>query len=272
MIRRAGVALAVLVSLSGSNVRAQVYTTPQPIPRTTNAPALHAQAIAREVHERFSIGLDAESRGDWPRAVAEFERIVSLQPPEPQGSTARYDLSIAYASVGRDRDAAIQLHAALALDPGFLAAMANLIAVDARSGSLQEARSVADRFVALAPDSARALYSRGIVALQTGDARTAQGDFSRLLVNNPSYAVAHYDLGVAEVRLGDDADAQREFETALTLAPSYARARLGLGTIFLKEGRRAEARLAFARAANDARSDPTLQNVASAMRDAIPAP
>lgn len=239
------------------------------MPRTTSAPTLRALAIQREVEERFKIGLDAESQKDWKAAAAEFNRIVALNPPEPKGSTARYDLAIAYANLQRNDDAARELRAAIALDSGFLAAMANLIAVDLARGDLREARRMADRYVALAPDSARALYARGIVALQGGDAATAQQDFGKLLHANPSYAVAHYDLALAEERLGRFDAAERELRTALALAPAYARARFALGVVLLREGDHLAARDAFARTIVDASGDPALQNIAAAMRDSI---
>ena len=260
---------AILFTQYMPSAHAQNYPMQSPVPRSTDVPTLHAQAVRREIHERFRIGLDAEARGDWNSAAAEFERAVALNPAEPQGSTARYDLAIAYTNLGRNDEAATQLLAAIALDPGFLAAMANLIAVDLRRGDLHDARIDADRFVSAAPDSARALYSRGIVALQSGDAQTAANDFGRLLSHNPEYAVAHYDLGIAEVRLGRNGDAEREFTTALALSPTYARARLSLGTILLQRGDRNGARDAFDRAARDAADDPALENLAVAMRDAI---
>jgi len=260
---------AILFTLYAPSTRAQNYPMQTPVPRSTDVPTLHAQAVRREIHERFRIGLDAEARGTWSSAAAEFERTVALNPPEPQGSTARYNLAIAYANLGRNDDSATQLRAAIALDPGFLAAMANLVAVDLRRGDLHGARIAADRFVNAAPDSARALYSRGIVALQSGDAQTAASDFGRLLSHNPQYAVAHYDLGIAEVRLGRNDDAEREFVTALALSPTYARARLSLGTVLLQRGDRSEARDAFDRAARDAAGDPALENLAVAMRDAV---
>jgi Flp pilus assembly protein TadD len=232
-------------------------------------PALRAQAARREIEERFSIGLAAEERRDWNAAVPEFERIISLRPAEPQGSTAYYDLAIAYANLQRNDDAARALRAAISLDSSFLAAMANLVSVDIARGDLREARSIADRYVALAPESARALYSRGIVALQTGDSTTARDDFGKLLSVNPSYAVAHYDLALAEERLGRYDAAERELRSALDLAPAYARARFALGVVLLREGEHAEARNAFARATLDAGGDPALQNIAAAMRDSI---
>ena len=246
-----------------------MYPTATPVPRTTSAPALRALAEQREVLERFHLGLDAERRGDWQAASAEFERIIALHPAEPQNSTARYDLAIAYVNLHRLDDAAQQLQDAIARDPGFLAAMANLIAVDLDRGDLRDARAVADRFVAAAPDSARAMYERGLVALRLGDSATAQNDFGRLLHANPAYAVAHYDLGLAQAHANRYDSAEREFQLALDLAPGYARARFALGTILLREGKRTQARAAFDIVAADAAGDPALRNLAVAMRDAI---
>ena len=266
---RALLLAALLVQLMTTSGAAQTYAPSTPLPRTTSAPALRAFATAREVEERFKYGLDAEARGDWKGAAAEFDRIVELNPPEPKGSTAQYDLAIAYANLQRNDDAARALRTALARDPEFLAAMANLVAVDLARGDLAEARRIADRYVALAPDSARALYSRGIVALEAGDAATAREDFGKLLHGNPSYAVAHYNLALAEERLGRFDAAERELNSALALAPGYARARFALGVVLLREGEPAAARTAFARTIVDAAGDPALQNIAAAMRDSI---
>lgn len=263
-------ALATLAAtLLTSVALAQTYPSTTPVPRTTSAPALRALATQREVEERFRIGLDGLAGHDWKSAADEFARIVALNPPEPKGSTARYDLAIADANLGRYDDAAHQLRDAIVLDPGFLAAMANLVSVDLQRGDLQDARSVADRFIALAPDSARALYARGIVALQAGDSTTAREDFGKLLRANPAYAVAHYDLALAEERLGQMDAAERELRAALSLSPSYARAEFALGAVLLRQGRKSEAREAFVRTLHDASGDPALQNIAAAMRDSI---
>jgi tetratricopeptide (TPR) repeat protein len=262
-------AAALEITAARGGIEGQAYSTQSPVPRTTAVPALRALALRREIEERFTIGLEAEARSDWNSAAGEFERIVALHPTEPQGSTARYDLAIAYANLRRNDDAARELRVAVALDPEFLAAMANLISVDLARGDLPEARNIADRYVALAPDSARALYSRGIVALKSGDAATAREDFGKLLHANPSYAVAHYDLALAEERLGRYDAAERELRSALALAPTYARARFALGVVLLREGEHAQARNAFARATLDAAGDPALQNIAAAMRDSI---
>ncbi len=269
--RRVAAALIVLAA-STALARAQTYGTSTPPPRTTDVRALRALAQAREVHERFVFGLDAERKGAWAAAAAEFERVIALRPSEPQFSTAYYDAGIAYAHLQRLDDAARVFRSALAGDPEFLAAMANLIAVDLARGDLREARSVADKFVALAPDSARALYSEGIAALRQGDSAAARASFGQLLQSDPQYALAHYDLALAQVQQGRYAAAEQELRIALDLAPSYGRARFALGTVLLRRGKRAEARAAFDAAARDAQSDAALQNLAIAMRDAIAKP
>lgn len=261
-------ATIILALIAGGLARAQEYGVHTPVPQTTSAPAMRSLALQREVHERFRLGIEAESRQDWRAAVPEFERILTLQPGEPQHSTAAYDLGIAYGGLHRYDRAAEFFREAIAGDAGFLAAYANLITVDLQRRDVREARFFADRFVRLAPQSARALYSRGLVALHSGDTATAIGDFGQLLARNPSYAVAHYDLGIAETKAGQWAQAEREFASAVSLAPNYARARFALATVLLKEGRRTEARTALDATLRDT-SDPALRNLATALRASL---
>src|SRR5215469_14535960 len=98
-------ALAVLAATLLTPVAlAQTYPSTTPVPRTTSAPALRALAKQREVEERFRIGLDALAGHDWKGAADEFGRIGALNPLEPKGSTARYDLAIADTNLARYDD------------------------------------------------------------------------------------------------------------------------------------------------------------------------
>ncbi|MBV8151949.1 MAG: tetratricopeptide repeat protein [Candidatus Eremiobacteraeota bacterium] len=260
------VALTLVAQPGPSLAQNQMYGAPAP--RSTDAATMRDAALKREIRERFSRGIAAESRHDHAAAIAEFEAVLQRNPPEPQNSTAHYDLALAAAESGDLDRAAAELRAAIARDPGFLAAYANLIAVEIRRADLSAARAAADRFVALAPESARGLYSRGLVALGSGDLTTARSDFARLLSNNPAYAPAHYDLGIVELRAGRLESAERELSAALAAAPEYARARFALGIVFLRQGRRDEARVAFERVTQEA-SDPGLRNLAGAARDTL---
>ena len=259
--------LLVFAATSGV-ANAQAYPGATAAPRTTNAQRMTAQARDREIHERFARGVAAEQQGAWSTATTEFARIVALDPPEPKGSTARYDLALADAQLGRLDAAAALLDEALHRDTRFAAAAANLVAVQLQRGDLAAARRAAERFVAIAPDAALAHYGRGIAALRSGDLVTARADFRALSAADPGYAVAHYDLALVELRAGRDAVAQGELERALALAPDYARARFALGTVLLRTGQRAAARVTFDRCAHDA-ADPELRALAIDLRDRL---
>ncbi|MGH7327975.1 MAG: tetratricopeptide repeat protein [Polyangiaceae bacterium] len=242
------------------------YSTP--VPSSTDPAMLRDLAVQREVRERFSRGIDALNRSDYTSAIAEFEAVLKHSLHEPQGSTAHYDLALALAGAGRLDRAAAECQTAIALDPGFLAAYANLITIDLRRGDDTGARKAADRFVALAPTSARALYARGLTALRNGDVATAQSDFNKLLQKNPAYAPVHYDLALVALHEGRFDVAEQELHTALASAPDYPRARFALGIVLLREGRKAEARVAFEQVVREA-SDPNLRNMAASMRDSL---
>jgi tetratricopeptide (TPR) repeat protein len=268
VITRVVAASLFVLAATAAGASAQVYPGASVAPRTTDPGTLADRARDREVHERFVRGVAAEEKGDWATAVPEFQRVIVLDPPEPKGSTARYDLAIADAHLGRDDAAVMLLTDALHRDPGFAAAAATLVAVQLRRGNITGARAAADRFVAIAPNAALAHYSRGLAALHGGDLATARADFRALLDTDPSYAVAHYDLALVELRDGHDDVAQSELERALALSPGYARARFALGTVLLRDGRRADARVAFDRCARDA-EDPALRALAIDLRDKL---
>jgi tetratricopeptide (TPR) repeat protein len=270
-VRRVQTLVIAALLATGRPAVSQTYMLTAPAPRTTDAAALRALAADREIHERFARGMDALSHNDWTLASAEFERIVDLHPAEPQGSTVRYDLALAEVGLTHYDQAVRLLEEALKLDPGFAAAAANLVSVNLLRNDLSQARAAADRFVAIAPQAARALYARGLVALRSGDTATALGDFRTLLNSNPAFAVAHYDLAMAQIQGGLMAEAERELNAALTLAPGFARARVALGTVLLREGRRDDARSAFEEASRDAQ-DPALRNLALSLRDRLNSP
>lgn len=239
-----------------------------PIPASTDRATLRNLAIAREIRERFARGMAALDRSDYATATGEFEEVLKRNPGEPQNSTAHYNLALALAGAREFDRAAAELQAAIARDPGFLAAYANLVSVDLDRNDEAGARAAADRFIALAPTSARALYSQGLLALRAGDTATARADFNKLLERNPAYAPAHYDLALVALQAGHLDVAEYELRAALGSAPDYPRARFALGIVFLREGRRAEARMAFEAVMQNS-SDPSLRNMASSIHDTI---
>ena len=255
-------ALGLLLACAPPAAVAQPYPAGSPVPRTTDPTRLLADAHRREAVERVRLAFAAELRGEWTRDQAELERALALQPREPLQSTARYDLGLAQAQLGRLDDARASFAQAVADDGDFIAARVNLVAIDLMRNDLAAARRDADQLLARAPDSARALYDRGVTALRAGDAPTALHDFGALLARDPAYATGRYQLALAEMKAARYDDAERDLRTALALAPAYARARFALGAVLLHAGKRAEARESFARCAADAR-EPALKALAT---------
>jgi tetratricopeptide (TPR) repeat protein len=267
-VRRPAAAFALCLLALPLPCAGQSYPSVHPLPQTTDAAKLLDQATRREIVERIGFGFAAETRGEWSRAAAEFERVLKLDPREPQHSTALYDLGLAQANLGKSEAARTSFRDAIARDPGFIAARVNAVALDLQLNDLGAARRDADELLARVPDSARALYARGLTALRSGDAALALRDFGALLARDPSYATGRYDLGLAEMKLGRLDDAERELRAALALAPDFARARFALGAVLLRTGRRDEARTTFERAAQSAQ-DPSLRELALSLRDSI---
>ncbi|MGO9514762.1 MAG: tetratricopeptide repeat protein [Steroidobacteraceae bacterium] len=131
-------------------------------------------------------GASAAQRAAFDRAAMEYESSQQFNADRPESRTA---LGNFYARQGRVEDAEAQLRAALALDPAFAPAYANL----------------AD-----------------LLRVQRRDA-----DAERMLRNGlrqaPESGALHYSLGLTLVRLGRHADALAEFKRAAQLAPNDAR-------------------------------------------------
>ena len=202
MRRLVAIAALIIAALAPPPATAQAYPAATPMARTTAPAQLDALARDREVVERFRRGLDAAARLDWRSSASEFARIVELDPPEPRGSTARYNLGIAEAHLGAYSAAMTAFDDALKRDPGFAAASANLVETALQAGDVPRARRAADQFIAIAPSSLRAHYARGLVALKQDDLATARLDFAAVTAASPDYALAHYDLAVTEIRTG----------------------------------------------------------------------
>ncbi len=111
----------------------------------------------------------------------------------------------------------------------------------------------ADRFVAIAPTSLRAHYSRGLVALKQNDLadrprRFRRADRGRRRRTRSRTTISPSPRSAPATTL----PAQTELEAALALSPGYARARFALATLMLRADRRAEASADLARVIQDA--------------------
>ena len=118
-----------------------------------------------------------------------------------------------------------------------------------------DAKSAADRAVALLPGDAEGHAARAAVLQQIEEYEQARDEFERAVQLRPRDYYLWMLLGVTRDQNQDQAGALRALEQAVALAPSYAQPRWQLGNLLLRMGQLDQA---FAEFRQAAQSNPTL--------------
>jgi tetratricopeptide (TPR) repeat protein len=135
--------------------------------------AVTIAAIERaEAHE-------AARRHDLARA--EYQRAIAEAPDRPSELHARLELAEQLAVWGEVGDAATQLEAALAIDPGLARAWHDLGVLRHHLGDDPGARAALDRAIALAPRDPRPRIALAALLWQGGDRAGARAQYEALL-------------------------------------------------------------------------------------------
>lgn len=115
-------------------------------------------------------------------------------------------------------------------------------------GALDKAVAHYDKALALAPDSAAALYYLGNARMDAGECDEAIACYHRALAINPDLADAHVNLGNALQRRGRLDEAFESYRRALSLQPEMPEAHFNLGNAHKDRGELDEARACYVRA------------------------
>jgi tetratricopeptide (TPR) repeat protein len=158
-----------------------------------------------------------------------------------------------HARVGEPEEAARWLDAALAVEghaaaPERVDLLLDSANAHALAGHASEARARVDEALRLAPDDARALANRGVLALWRGDVEAAERDLSRAVLLQPDLAEPRAALATALRAQGRLAEARAQAEEAVRILPSCAPAHVELGLLAEDAGDFAAAREHHARA------------------------
>jgi pentatricopeptide repeat protein len=135
-------------------------------------------------------------------------------------------------------------------------------------GEHDEAASLLDRALALAPADPACWSNRGLAAAALGDIAFGVTCQERALQLDPSFANARNNLGVALQRLGRFDEAERHYRQLLADHPDFLDARINLGASLLKMKRHDEA-LALYREmiARDVSCEPAHFGAGNALRE-----
>ncbi|MGH7793982.1 MAG: tetratricopeptide repeat protein [Candidatus Binatia bacterium] len=110
-----------------------------------------------------------------------------------------------------------------------------------KQGRVDEAVSLAQKAIALAPEYGIAHYNLGNLYAAQEKFDLAQQHFEEALRLYPNYAEAHSNYGQLLAERGDLESGTRYFQRAVALNPELSRAQLNLGVALAKQGRTEEA-------------------------------
>ncbi len=173
--------------------------------------------------------------GYWSEALADYDRAVALRPDDSAAYWSNRGLALG--ELNRWAQAAESFIAALARDPAYADAQANLSVAQRQIGQLDAALESADRALALQPAHPEALTTRGLALAALGRFEAALESHERALALRPHYLQALNNAGLALDGLDRTDEALAKFDAALAIDPGFAEAEFNSALALLRAGR-----------------------------------
>jgi protein O-GlcNAc transferase len=169
-----------------------------------------------DIQSLFQRAIGFHQGGNLAEAGRLYGEILDL---EPKNFAARQLLALVRFQEGRDQDALNQIEAALALQPDAAEALATRGNILIRLRRLEDALASFDRAIVRKPDYAEAFYNRGNCRQYLGRHEEAVADYSRALALSPGYEPALTNRGNALRKLGRFSEGLTDYEAVLQLHP-----------------------------------------------------
>jgi tetratricopeptide (TPR) repeat protein len=164
-------------------------------------------------------GTAYSSKGDYDRAIQDFDQSVRLNPNDPG---VYYVRGKAYLNKG-DYDRAIQnFNQAVHLDPNYAPAFRDRGTAYRVKGNFDHAIQDLNEAIRLNPKDAGSYYDRGLTLFSKDDYDQAIEDYNETIRLNPNNAWTHYARGVAYFGKGDYDQAIQGYNEAIRLDPKFA--------------------------------------------------
>ncbi len=142
---------------------------------------------------------------------------------------------------GRLEEARARYESVLEIDPDYVQAHVNLVAVHGALGNYDRSERHYRRSVELDPSIAEAHYNHGVARHFAEDYQAAATAFEKALELNPQHADAYSNLATTLEQLGRHDEASRHYRSALEENPAQPMANFHLGRILAEAGRYREA-------------------------------
>ncbi|HMC83015.1 MAG TPA: tetratricopeptide repeat protein, partial [Candidatus Polarisedimenticolia bacterium] len=193
--------------------------------------------LVQEANVHYNVGNLYSDRGEYPRAIAEFERAIAVSDFE----FYRINLGNALARTGRFSEAVEQYRQVSLRKPGFAKAYVQWAKALLQQGRTEEAREQYRKAVALGMRNEDLERKLGTVPGTAASPAVEIDAVQRALAADPENAALHNSLGVALQKARRTDEAEAEYRKAASLDPRHEKSRFNLGLLFEKEGRFDEA-------------------------------
>jgi tetratricopeptide (TPR) repeat protein len=222
-------AIALVISLS--------YLTVKQIAIWKNSKDLWSYVIEKEP-DRVLIaynnrGLAFKEKGQFDRALEDFDRAITLNPSEYEAYTNR---GVVLKDMGQIDRAIKDLNTAIILNPVLYPAYNNRGLALKKVGWLDQALADFNTAIALNPHHADAYTNRGQVHEEMGQLDRAIEDYTTAITMNPTLYSAYNNRGIAFKETGQLDRALEDFTTAVTLNPAPYIAYMNRGITFKDSG------------------------------------
>jgi len=233
---------------------------------------LKNRAASAELHNLY--GLFYALQGNYPEAILEYERALTLQ---PQYDLANNNLALAYEALDQREDAVRHFHEAVSLGPLYrelgifkegkvlpeaverfrarvqgnpLRSLAYYEAAFYYSARKENgiALNVLGEALAIEPDFARYYTALGFLEMNRGKQQEAEEHLEQTLAIDPGAFEAHVHLGFYYGESEKMDMVLDHFQNAVNLRPYYPDLHFNLGEALLDQGELAEAIACFRRA------------------------
>jgi len=212
---------------------------------TAQAREVHEEALKRApddhyLHEVFADFLEAV--GDYPRAMAQWERVHELIPDD---YLAVFRSGKLQALQGQRAAAESSFRLALAMHPDLSEAWYDLGEIHVLEGKPELALEDYREALALQPMDARCHAHRALALSRLNRQAEAILAYREAVRLDPGFWEAHSELGLLLGLQNDLPGAAKEFGQVVRLKPEFAAAHANLGVALFKQGQLAEAREQF---------------------------
>jgi Flp pilus assembly protein TadD len=171
--------------------------------------------------------------GYWRDGIALWTRTLAVTNRNYRAHNA---LGVALEDAGRDREAADQYAAAVAIRPTYAEALNNLAGIRADQGDLVAASAYLTTALAAVPDHVESMATLAVVRTREGRLDEAIRLFERARAVRPESAGVRNGLAFALSRAGRLSEARTELEAAVRLAPDDPELRANLGLLIGDQG------------------------------------